>query len=1094
MALIKEYFKLTQEYQKDYGENTILLMLVGSFFEVYGISDKKTNTITKSRIVDFGRICDLNIVNKNSSIEDDFDFDLDLLDLEVIDSQEREREREKEKKNKNKKTTIEKNKEKDKPDKHPVVMAGFKDIMIEKYIKKIQEAGFTAVVYLQDETGKNTTRSLHGIYSPGTYFSNDTQHLTNNMLCIWVDFIQSTIFNKEKKVVVGMANLDIFTGKTSMFQFQEKYSNNPTTYDELERFVSIYTPSEVIIISNLLTKEMDDILNFINISCKSIHKIHLSDTFSLEDKERKEDKQEKNKFYEKAKNCEKQIYQKEMIHKFYKENDKEIFEIFFQNFYEYHIATQAFCFLLDFAYQHNPSLLQNISEPVFENCSDRLILANHSLKQLNIIDDHYYNGKYSSVLKLLNICLTPMGKRKFSDLFLNPSINTNYLQREYDITEYLVKMENCSLNTSPCSLYKYNIVKEILSSMKDISKFGRQLYLKKITPKFIYQIYENIEITLKMYDLIFQDITIMKYLSFFTKNVNRIKEIGNEVLLFIQNHMDLELAKEIDCIQNFETNFIQRGVDQHLDENSECILESWDQLNAIRKYLNQCIDSVENKKSTTSSKNVTEYIKVHETEKNNISFICTSRRCKLLESVLPKVNSSITISYVSSFSQKQKTLEFMIGKTRFEFSKQSSSNNFISNETIDKLCKNITTIKLLQKENITKVFHNILEKMESYQSNLESIIEFITYVDVIYAKSQIAIKYNYCKPTMDLEADKSFVQVENLRHCLIEHLQTNELYVTNDISLGFENGNSGNGNSGNGTDKMDGVLLYGTNAVGKTSFIRALGISVIMAQSGLFVPATKFLFKPYHYLFTRIIGNDNIFKGLSTFAVEMSELITILRLADKNSLILGDELCSGTENSSAISIFVAGIQNLYEKKSSFIFATHLHEINDYEEIRNLETVTLKHMAVVYDKERDVLIYDRKLKDGPGNNMYGLEVCKSLGLPSEFLERAYEIRMKYNKDANTNSILSLKTSHFNSQKIMNVCENCGENLGKEVHHLQHQKEADENGIIKKNGSAFHKNNLANLISLCEDCHDKIHKNKKQHKKSKTTDGKYVLRET
>lgn len=82
-----------------------------------------------------------------------------------------------------------------------------------------------------------------------------------------------------------------------------------------------------------------------------------------------------------------------------------------------------------------------------------------------------------------------------------------------------------------------------------------------------------------------------------------------------------------------------------------------------------------------------------------------------------------------------------------------------------------------------------------------------------------------------------------------------------------------------------------------------------MAQSGLYVPCSSFSYKPYKYIFTRIIGNDNIFKGLFTFAVEMSELRTILTVANKDSLILGDELCSGTEISSAISIFVAGIQN-----------------------------------------------------------------------------------------------------------------------------------------------------------------------------------------
>ena len=87
-----------------------------------------------------------------------------------------------------------------------------------------------------------------------------------------------------------------------------------------------------------------------------------------------------------------------------------------------------------------------------------------------------------------------------------------------------------------------------------------------------------------------------------------------------------------------------------------------------------------------------------------------------------------------------------------------------------------------------------------------------------------------------------------------------------------------------------------------------------MAQSGLFVPCSSFIYKPYEYIFTRILGNDNIFKGLSTFAVEMSELRSILRLSNENSLILGDELCSGTESISAKSIFVAGVQSLLNKK------------------------------------------------------------------------------------------------------------------------------------------------------------------------------------
>ena len=229
------------------------------------------------------------------------------------------------------------------------------------------------------------------------------------------------------------------------------------------------------------------------------------------------------------------------------------------------------------------------------------------------------------------------------------------------------------------------------------------------------------------------------------------------------------------------------------------------------------------------------------------------------------------------------------------------------------------------------------------------------------------------------------------------------------------------------------------------------------------------------------MGNDNLFKGLSTFAVEMSELRIILNTSDENSLILGDELCSGTEHESAVSIFVSGLQALSKKRSSAIFATHLHEIVGFDEIEELDNLIIKHLTVQYDKSKDSLIYDRKLKDGAGDSMYGLEVCKSLHLPEDFLENAYVLRSKYSKEETT--ILNTKTSHFNRNKIMGLCEMCKKDLGEEVHHLQHQEKADNNNMINN----FHKNHPANLLTLCEKCHLKIHKSGKQHKKVKTSKG-------
>jgi len=214
----------------------------------------------------------------------------------------------------------------------------------------------------------------------------------------------------------------------------------------------------------------------------------------------------------------------------------------------------------------------------------------------------------------------------------------------------------------------------------------------------------------------------------------------------------------------------------------------------------------------------------------------------------------------------------------------------------------------------------------------------------------------------------------------------------------------------------------------------------------------------------------------------MSELRVILKMADENSLVLGDELCSGTEIESALSIFVSGLTQLHTKNSSFIFATHFHEIVDFEEISLLTQMSCYHMAVIFDREADILIYDRKLRRGSGPRTYGLEVCKSLYLEDDFMEEAYKIRNKY--FPNSRGELSNDKTRYNSKKIRGKCEICNLKLGDEIHHINHQKDADKNGFI----GSFHKNHPANLMSICEKCHDNIHINENESLiRKKTTNG-------
>ena len=903
-------------------------------------------------------------------------------------------------------------------------------------------------------------------------------------MCIWIESIESKLIEpKGKFVMVGISNIDIYTGKTALYQYKETYIHNPTTYDELEKIVSIYEPTEVIMISNLSNQEIEDIISFSNIKALLIHKINLT-TASININKTEND----NEFTKKARNCEKQVYQKEIIERFYEITD---FNVFMQNFYDNSIATQSFCFLLDFIYQHNPYLVHKIAEPTFENCSDRLLLANHSLRQLNIIDNDYH-GAFSSVEKVLNHCLTPMGKRHFSYTLLNPSKNIEYLNDEYNITEYLLGLETQSqrenINETPIS---NGSIRSKLAKIKDISKWNRQLYMKKITPKSLYQLYHNIETTREIFNIICKDKVICNYLNknntYKNANIESIGSYCNQLLEFLDYNLDIELCKDLDQYSNFETNFIRKGIDINLDNANTTMIESLDKLEAIREFFNNLLEKYEKKTKTT------EYINLHETEKNNYSLLATKRRCTILKEALKTVaNQTIMLKYKSDLFNNEcdKEFEFVIvykdndkskNNSNIDFFNQSTSKNNIVNPTINELCKNISSMKVQFKEILNNAYTSFINKFtcndSKYQLKMEFLIHFITMIDNLYNKVYIVKKYGYCKPEIHATADKSFVKIKGIRHCLIEHLQQNDLYVTNDIMIG---------NQDQQNESIDGMLLYGTNAVGKTSFIRAIGIAVIMAQAGLYVPCSRFVYKPYDSIFTRILGNDNIFKGLSTFAVEMSELRTILKLSTKNSLILGDELCSGTESVSAISIFVAGIQYLSSINSSFLFATHLHEIVDYQEITSLTNVGLFHMSVVYDREKDLLIYDRKLKKGPGTSMYGLEVCKSLNLPNDFLEMANRIRIKHHP--NMGSILSLQPSSYNSNILINICKLCNQNMATETHHLQHQVNANDNGIISnKDSSVFHKNHSANLLTICEKCHKKIHKEKKQHVKKKTTNG-------
>jgi len=152
-----------------------------------------------------------------------------------------------------------------------IVMAGFRDYNLDKYIPYFMDNGYTAVVYIQElsNTKKGMNRVLHTIYSPGTYLANDVygglthQTISNHILCIWLEKYKplTKSYGKER-MVCGMSVVNIITGQSHIFEYETSFVMSPTTFDEMERWFSIYTPSEVIFIGSMDDTAKQSILNY----------------------------------------------------------------------------------------------------------------------------------------------------------------------------------------------------------------------------------------------------------------------------------------------------------------------------------------------------------------------------------------------------------------------------------------------------------------------------------------------------------------------------------------------------------------------------------------------------------------------------------------------------------------------------------------------------------------------------------------------------------------------------------------------------------------------------------------------------------------
>jgi len=234
------------------------------------------------------------------------------------------------------------------------------------------------------------------------------------------------------------------------------------------------------------------------------------------------------------------------------------------------------------------------------------------------------------------------------------------------------------------------------------------------------------------------------------------------------------------------------------------------------------------------------------------------------------------------------------------------------------------------------------------------------------------VENDYRRPVVDAG---SHIDIIEGRHPVVEKLVQGEEFVPNDTRMDTEN------------DQI--LIITGPNMAGKSTYLRQVGLIILMAQMGSFVPAKEAKIGVVDRIFTRVGATDSLATGESTFLVEMNETANILHNATPRSLLLLDEIGRGTSTFDGLSIAWAVaeyIHNTARISAKTLFATHYHELTDLA----LILPRVKNYNVAVREWQDHIVFLRKIVEGGCDHSYGIQVARLAGLPKEVIERAKEV--------------------------------------------------------------------------------------------------------
>lgn len=956
LNLIDWYLQVSEETIKKYGNSSLVMMEVGSFYELYAVTESELNHIQRA-----SNIMSIRITKKKNN----------------------------------------------------TYMAGITSIALDKYIKMLLPHGYNIVIINQVTSPPNPKREIVKVYSPSTNLDVVGPDTDNYLLSIVIEGYDSNK-NTKKLYSIGMSFVDISTGKSYCCEFHDDIKNGVNSISEAYRLIYGFKPTEIIIEN--INSELGNISERLSLSSNNVY----IDKYKLA---------QNKKYFDFA-------YQENLIRDHFK-CPGPISPHDYIGLDLKHHATLSLMLSLEFLDVHDKDISKSLQIPQNIGSSERLLISYTAMETLDIIPKGPYVPKKQSLLGLIDNCNTVLGKRLLKNRLMNPICNIEKLNQRYDLTEMVGNHIN----------YLVDLIKPIL----DIDRLHRKMGLGKCSVSDFWSLDNAYNIVIKIFDFLDKNISITKILNVATKTKEKFSDFYKEYNKIIDIKQLISSDKynifnpghfpEIDTL----TNEIDIS-NKNLEEFRKLLCLITDNTSFI--YTIKGIPDVINQKINT-------YLRLEKNDRDGYYFKITKNRCKILKKNLQKIFEGGKLEKYSFNKQLSLYLEHL---NSLVYNDKKNEVN-ITCHWSDNISKSLEYSLNKLNNLISTEFSNQQKKwMDTYSIEFSKISELIAEIDISCSNFTISKKYSYIRPTI-IDNKNSGVVASGLRHALTERINTDILFVPNPVDIG-----------GISKDNIYSAVITGLNGVGKSIYIKSIALSVIMAQSGLYVPADQYKISLYNKLYTRIGNSDNLFKGQSTFYREMLELDTILRNADTNTLVIADELCAGSESASAQAILATTIETLNNKKCSNLITTHFHDSLKLECINKLDSVQYYHFTVTY-KEGN-LIYNRKLEKGLGPELYGIEVSKNIIGCKLFTEKCFEYRkllLHNNKD-------KYKTSKYNKLVTVKKCEICNKtaeyNGELHTHHINEQVKANCNGNI----GHISKNTKGNLVVLCQKHHIEVHDNK------------------